>query len=72
MGVHGVCAGAVSGEAPVQGLNSQEWTQGCEDSYRKMGFESKAPTPTVVTPVDPKCSDPKFEATTPSCPPLHR
>jgi hypothetical protein len=45
-GVHTACSSAVSGEAPVQGLNSQEWIQGCEDSYHKMGFESQKPTPT--------------------------
>jgi hypothetical protein len=37
-GVHATCAGQVRGEAPVQGLNSEEWLQGCEDSFHIMGY----------------------------------
>jgi Protein of unknown function (DUF2510) len=31
------CARMAKGEAPVQGLNSAEWIQGCIDSFHKMG-----------------------------------
>jgi Protein of unknown function (DUF2510) len=44
--VHTYCANTAQTEAPVQGLNPQEWTQGCEDAFQKMGFESQKPTPT--------------------------
>jgi hypothetical protein len=36
-GAEMVCTTNVGQEAPVQGLNTEEWTQGCEDSFKKMG-----------------------------------
>lgn len=35
---HDFCAGRAKSEAPVQGLNTAEWIQGCEDSFHKMGI----------------------------------
>jgi hypothetical protein len=37
LGVHPYCASAATQQAPVLGLNAQEWTQGCEDALIKMG-----------------------------------
>jgi hypothetical protein len=54
LGVHRECVSAATGDAPVQGLDSQEWTRGCEDAFNKMGFAT--PTPTGPT-VD--CSEPE-------------
>lgn len=54
-GVHAACAGTATVQAPVQGLNEQEWTHGCEDALQKMGY-TLAPTPTGPT-VD--CSKPE-------------
>jgi Protein of unknown function (DUF2510) len=52
--VHTYCANTAQTEAPVQGLNPQEWTQGCEDAFQKMGFgqtrtttRTTRPSPTV-------------------------
>jgi hypothetical protein len=45
-GTHAFCADTATSEAPVQGLNEQQWTQGCEDSFGKMGF-GQTPTSTV-------------------------
>ena len=39
-----VCANTASSEAPVQGLNTQEWTQGCVDSWNKMGYGKSGPS----------------------------
>jgi hypothetical protein len=35
-GIHQVCAGLAAEQAPVLGLNTQEWTHGCEDALNKM------------------------------------
>jgi Protein of unknown function (DUF2510) len=37
-GAHAFCAETAKSEAPVDGLNEQEWTQGCEDAWQKMGY----------------------------------
>jgi hypothetical protein len=39
------CANSASGEAPVQGLDTKEWTQGCVAALEKMG-NTPSPTPT--------------------------
>ena len=48
-GVHTMCASAAPEEAPVQGLNEQEWTQGCEEAWKKMGY-GQTPTSTSTIP----------------------
>jgi hypothetical protein len=65
------CANSATGEAPVQGLNSREWTQGCEDALGKLGYD-KTPTPTVATSYPPECSDRTYQVEHSNCPPLPR
>jgi Protein of unknown function (DUF2510) len=48
--VHKYCANTAQTEAPVQGLNPQEWTQGCEDAFQKMGFGQTRTTTRTTRP----------------------
>jgi hypothetical protein len=45
--VHDFCANNATSEAPVQGLNAQAWTRGCEDAFHKMGFGQTPTAPTT-------------------------
>lgn len=63
-GAHTACALTAKSEAAVQGLNAQEWAQGCEDALQKMGYTGPGlfplQTPTGQTPTGPTvdCSNP--------------
>jgi Protein of unknown function (DUF2510) len=57
--VHDYCANTAKSEAPVQGLNPQEWTQGCEDAFQKMGFGRTTTTRTTRPSPTVDCSKPE-------------